>query len=258
MLEAPDLLRRQEEHGRLIAENSKLSDCAKRVVDRETDFEFPRDPIQAAIVRQNWESAQHLIRAMETEPGYHEEAVQFRQRLEAARRATTEGGVAAALARSDALRDRQKWDQARSKAARLARLFPDQASSARWPGELGRRHEYNQQLLRDYEDAVRTEDRDRAHRLPFALRSYLAPREAEALKASARTVFRARLEQLEARVILAVSYKQMSSAIESGERLIHEFPNSGYAREISKLLPVLRQRAAQRSTHASVGARTAS
>ena len=68
-------------------------------------------------------------------------------------------------------------------------------------------------------------------------------------------MFRARLEQLKTRFTIAVSYKQFPSAIEAGERLIREFPNSGYAQEISKLLPILRQRAEQQGAHATAAAR---
>lgn len=246
LLETVDLLRRQEEHARTIAENSNLSDWAKRVVFREKDYEFLRDTIQGAIVRQDWESAEHLIRDMETVFGYRDEAAHLREKLDHARRSTTEERIAAALARFESLCGQRKWEQARVECERLAALFPGYTAIAELPRQIERRRqEFKQQLLKDYDQAVRNEDVDRAHRLLFELDQYLVPKEAEALKESARGVFRARLEQLKTRFTLAVSYKQFPSAIEAGEQLIREFPNSGYAQEISKLLPVLRQRAGQ-------------
>lgn len=251
LLEASDLLRRQEEHSRTIAENSNLSDWAKRVVYREKDYEFLRDTIQGAIIRQDWESAQHLIHDMDEELGYHDEAAHLREKLEQARRATTEERIAAALARFDSLCDQHKWDQARAECARLATLFPEAPTIVALPREIERRRqEVKAELLQEYDVAVRNQDVDRAHRLLFALDQYLVPKEAEALKESARGVFRARLEQLKTRFTIAVSYKQFPSAIEAGERLIREFPNSGYAQEISKLLPILHQRANRQSPHA--------
>ncbi|MEW6199876.1 MAG: hypothetical protein AB1601_14590 [Planctomycetota bacterium] len=246
LLEAADLLRRQEEHSRTIAENSNLSDWAKRVVYREKDYEFLRDAIQGAVIRQDWESAEHLIRDVETVFGYRDEAAKLRETLEQARRSTTEERIAAALARFELLCSQRKWEQARTECERLAALFPGYTAIAELPRQIERRRqEIKQQLLKDYDQAVRGEDVDRAHRLLFELDQYLVPKEAEALKESARGVFRARLEQLKTRFTLAVSYKQFPSAIEAGEQLIREFPNSGYAQEISKLLPVLRQRAGQ-------------
>ena len=111
LLEAADLLRRGEEHSRMIAENSNLSEWAKRVVYREKDYEFLRDTIQGAVIRQDWESAEHLIRDVDTEFGYHDEAAHLREKLEQARKATTSERIAAALARFETLCGQQKWDQ---------------------------------------------------------------------------------------------------------------------------------------------------
>ena len=249
LLDAADLLRRQEEHTHAIAENSTLSEWTKRVVYREKDYEFLRDTIHGAIIRQDWEAAEHLIRDVDTEFGYHDEAGHLREELNQARRATTEERVAAAVARVDALCNRQKWEQARGECERLRVLFAGEARIAALPREIElRRQELKRKLLAEYDQAVRSQDVERAHRLLFALDQHLMPKEAEALKPSARNVFRARLEQIKTQFSIAVSYRQFASAIEAGERLMREFPNSGYAQEISKLLPVLRQRATQQTT----------
>lgn len=252
LLEASELLRRQEEHTRTIAENATLSDWAKRVVYREKDYEFLRDTIQGAIVRQDWESARHLIQDMEREFGYRDEAASLLEKLEQARRATGEERIAAALARFDSHCKQQKWGQALAECERLKALFPGDTRIANLPREIERRRqEHKQELLRQYEQAVRNSDVDKAHRLLFALDRYLLPNEAESLKESARGVFRARLEQLKTQFTLAVSDRQFPTAIQAGEQLLREFPNSGYAQEISKLLPILRQRSNQPATHAA-------
>lgn len=252
LLETSELLRQQESHGRTIAENSSLSEWAKRVVYREKDYEFLRDTIQSSIVRQDWEAAEHLIRDMQQEFGYHDEAAHLREKLEQARQATTEERIAAALSRFDELCRQHKWGQAYSECERLQSLFPEDSRIVELPVEIDhRRQDVKRKLLREYDQAVRNQDIDRAHRLLFAIDQYIEPSEAEALKESARGVFRARLEQLKTQFTIAVSYKQFAAAIDGGERLIREFPNSGYAQEISKLMPVLRQRARQQRSHAS-------
>jgi predicted NAD-dependent protein-ADP-ribosyltransferase YbiA (DUF1768 family) len=258
LLETLDLARRSEEHSRIISENSSLSEWAKRVVYREKDYEFLRDTIQSAIVRQDWESAEHLIRDMDREFGYHDEAAHLREKLDQARESTTEERVAAAMARFEGLCQQHKWEQARLDCERLAALYPEHPGILGLPAELERRwHDFKDELLRRYDQAVRSQDVDHAHALLFELDRYIAPDEAEALKESARGVFRARLEQIKTQFTIAVSYKQFPSAIEAGERLIREFPNSGYAREISKLLPILRQRVKQQTAHATTAARPA-
>lgn len=261
LLASAEFQRRQEEHTRTIAENSGLSEWAKRVVYREKDYDYLRDTIHGALVRQDWETAEHLIRDMGDEFGYHDEAAALREKLEQARMATIDERLATAVARFNQLCDQHKWAQAQDECQRLQSLYPDEPRIERLSQEIDERREaIKQKLMGDYEEAVRADDVDRAHRLLFALDQYLIPREAESLKQSARTVFRARMEQIKTRFSIAVSYKQFHNAIAAGEQLIREFPNSGYAREISKLMPVLRQRAreqkspphvapASRSTH---------
>ncbi len=250
LLASAELQRQTEEQIRIIAENSSLSEWAKRLVYREKDFEFLREQIHSAIIKQDWDAAQHLIRSVDTEFGYHEEAARFREDLERARKATTEERITAVLARFDKLCDEEKWEQALKDCKRLQALFPEDPRIAALPGEIEiRRQEHKQKLLQDYEEAVRNEDIERAHRLLFSLDLYLVPKEAEALKESARTVFRARLEQIKTRFTIAVSYKQFHNAIAAGEQILREFPNSGYAHEIAKLMPVLRERAKKQSPH---------
>ncbi len=244
LLASAELQRRQEEQIRSIAENASLSDWAKRIVYREKDFEFLRDTIHGAIVRQDWQTAEHLIRDVDTQFGYHEEATQLRQQLELARSATSEQRIAAAQDRFEKLCGDQNWAQAESELQRLRDLFPDDSRIVELSAELERRRDgVKTHLLKDYEQAVRNEDVERAHRLLFALDQYLVPAEVESLKKSARNVFRARLEQIKTRFSIAVSYKQWHNALAAGEQIVREFPNSGYAQEISKLMPTLRQRA---------------
>jgi len=246
MLDILDVLRRQSDHTRTIAENSSLSEWAKRVIYREKDYEYLRDTIQAASVRQDWAAAERLIKEVDEEFGLHEEAARLREELVQARKATTEERVAAALQRFEQLCDAQKWDQAQRESERLQELFPSEPRIAGLARELElRRQQYKRKLLKDYDEAVRTHNVDAAHRLLFALDHYLSPNEAAALKESARGVFRAKLQQLGVQFSLAVADKHFRKAVAIGERLVREFPNSRYAQEIISMMPALRQRAAQ-------------
>lgn len=244
LLDIAELLRRQGGYTRTIAENSSLSEWAKRIVYREKDYEYLHDTIQGAIVRQDMVAAERLIQELDEEFGLHEEAARLREELASARQATTEEKVAAALKRVYALCEARKWDQARRESERLQAMFPSEARIAGLPHELDlRRQQYKRSLLKEYDEAVRLQDVDRAHRLLFELDQYLAPSEAAAMQESARGVFKAKLQQMGVQFSLAVSEKQFRKAIGIGERLVREFPNSRFAHEIISMLPVLRQRA---------------
>lgn len=252
-----DMLRRHGDYLRTIADAISLSDWAKRVVHREKDFEFLRDTIHSAVIRQDWEAAEHLIKDMEEQLGYHEEAARLREEVAKARHATIEDRVSAALTRFDKLCAAHKWDQARREADRLRAIFPGDPRIAGLGFDIeSRRQQVKRQLLNQYEDAIQVNDVDRAHDLLFELDHYLTPQEAAHLKDSARAVFKGKLEQMRVEFSLAVSDKRFDTAIEVGEGLIREFPNTRYAREIRDMMPLLRQRAANHGTRngAAVGA----
>jgi len=246
LLDTVELLRRQSEYNHTVAENSTLSDWAKRIVFREKDYEFLRDTIHGSIVRQDWEAADHLVHELDEEFGYREEADSFREEIVRARKATTEEKIIAALERFDHLCATQKWERARSESDRLQTLFPDDQRIANLPREVDlRRQQYKRHVLNTYGQAVRAHDVDRAHRLLFELDRYLAPNEAAALKDSARGVFKAKLLQMGVQFSLAVSDRKYRDAIEVGKQLVREFPNSRYAHEITTMMPALRQRIVQ-------------
>lgn len=245
ILDAHEVARRQTELLKTIADNAPLSDHAKRVIYREKDHEFLQDAIHATIVRQDWEAAEHLIQSLDEEFGYAQEAQELRGEVQRAREATIEEKVEAAVKRFDKLCASGKWEQARRETRRLMKLFPDNEHIGGLEGEIElRRQKYKRDLLKSYDEATRRNEVDQATRLLYELDEYLSPSEGTALKESARGVFRAKLQQMGVQFSLAVTDKQYESAIEIGERIAREFPNSRYAQEIREKMSTLRQRVA--------------
>lgn len=245
VLDAAETARQQKEFLRTIADNASLSEWAKKIVYREKDHEFLRDSILGAIIRQDWEAAEHLIQSLDVELGYAQEAGQLREEVQRARRATLEEKVEAALKRFEQLCAARKWDQARRETARLMKLFPgvDRISGLESEIEL-RRQEFKRHLLKEYDASVRRNEVERATQLLVELDRYLTPNEGAALRESARGVLKAKLLQMGVQFSLAVSDKQFASAIDVGQRIMREFPNSRYAHEISEMLPALQRRLA--------------
>ena len=108
LLDIAENQRRQVDYTRVMSENSSLSDWAKRIVYREKDYEYLRDTIQSAIIRQDWKGAARFIKDLDEQFDMHEEAARLRQEVEQARRATTEEKIAAALQRFETLCNQQK------------------------------------------------------------------------------------------------------------------------------------------------------
>jgi len=70
---------------------------------------------------------------------------------------------------------------------------------------------------------------------------YLTPNEALALQEAAKDVFRTKLHNLGVQFAMAVSDKQWNSALDIGQQIIKDFPNSRMCGEIREKLHVLRQ-----------------
>lgn len=245
ILDANETLRRQTDLIHTIAENASMSDWVKAVVHHEKDHEFLRDTIHGSIVRQDWQAAEHLIQSLDEQLGYRDEAVELREEIKRARDATLEEKIERAIQRFDKLCEVRKWEQAARETARLQKLFPQSDRIGGLVSELElRRNEYKRNLLKQYDLAARNNDVEKAHKLLVELDHYLAPNEAAALKDSARGVFKAKLMQMGVQFNLAVSDKKVASAVDIGQRIIREFPNSRYAHEISEVLPHLKKRLA--------------
>lgn len=246
LLDVCEFLRRQVEYARATAETSAMSDWAKRTVYREKDYEFLRDTIQGALVRQDWAMAEHLIRELDEQFGLKDAARELRDEMTKRRQSTVEDQVQAALDRFDAVCKAHKWAQAQREIERLGKLFPGEARIAGLPHELElRKNHHKRELLREYNDTVRHGEVEKAHALLLELDHYLTPNEAAALKESARGVFKAKLQQMGVEFSMAISERRYASAMEVGVALVREFPNSRYAHEIQNMLPKLRERAVQ-------------
>lgn len=229
----------------VVADNAQLSDAAKSITHRQKERDALRDAIYEEIIHQDWESAYNLIDDMERRYGYREEAERLRKEVDVSRDRTIEETVEAALARIDELAESQRWDQARGESQRLMQLFPNNERIQRLPEQLEQyRQEHKRRLLNEWNQAVQRKDIDRSIEVLKLLDQYLTPSEAAALEESARGVFRAKLQNLGVQFSLAVTDKRWIQAVEIGEEIVREFPNSLMAKEVTDSMPALMKRVA--------------
>jgi hypothetical protein len=103
-------------------------------------------------------------------------------------------------------------------------------------------------LLAAWEDAVQQHETDRSLEILKELDHYLTPNEALALRETASDVFKEKLHTLGARFSLLVTEKQWTSALDIGQQIVEEFPNSKMAEEIRTKMDVLRQNVQMQSS----------
>ncbi len=227
-----------------LTEQSALSDDARRVLNRKRERDFLRSAIEEDIEVQDWDAAMVLVRELAERFGYRSDAEEFRQRIEQTRFETSEQSAADAIARLDGFIVQRRWEQALVEAARVARAYP---GSARVEGLRHRvesaRQTYKQDLERRFLEAAQTDQIDEAMTLLKELDAYLTEAEAGPFREVARGVIGKARDNLGAQFKIAVQDRRWIDAIDMGERIVAEFPNSRMAGEVRGLLESLRARA---------------
>ncbi len=106
---------------------------------------------------------------------------------------------------------------------------------------LSKKQERKKILLAAWDDAVRQQETDRSLEILKELDHYLTPNEGLALQEAARDVFRTKLHNLGVQFSIAITEKQWPSALDVGQQIIKDFPNSRMSEEIRGKLEVLKQ-----------------
>ncbi|MEZ6244315.1 MAG: hypothetical protein R3B57_14885 [Phycisphaerales bacterium] len=231
-----------------LGEMSALSDDARRVLNRRRERELLRAAIEEDISVEDWDAAMVLVKELAERFGYRADAEEFRERIETARFQTVDRRVADAVARLDRLITQLRWDEAFAEAGRVTRLFPDS------PRVEGLRHRvehararYKSDLERRFLHAAQNGQIDDAMELLKELDGFLTEAEAEPYREVARGVIGKARENLGVQFKLAVQDKDWPRALEAGERVLAEFPNTRMAEEIREMIDGLRTRAAAMS-----------
>lgn len=230
---------------RQMQRESGLSEAAKRVLHRKDERQLLIAAIEQDIRESDWEAALVLTEELAERFGYRGDAERFRRRIDEARSGAIERSVGEGITRLDALVERQQWPDAYAEAARIQRLHPEahQARDLRHRIDAARER-YRRELERRFLGAADTDSVDEAMSLLKELDAYLTPAEAAPLAEVARGVISKSRENLGLRFKLLVQDHEYAAAVELGQRIIEEFPNTRMAQEVREITPELKQRAA--------------
>lgn len=227
-----------------MTQEAGLSEAAKGVLHRRQEREILRRAIEQDISDHDWDAAMVLVGELAERFGYRTDAEEFRSKIERARAQTQDQRVVDALMGLDDLIRGRQWAEAYAEAARVQRLYPD---SHRIHGLRERveeaRTRYKKELERGFLLASERERVDEAMMLLKELDQYLTPTEAEPYREVARGVIGKLRENLGVRFKLCVQDHRWEEAMNVGERIIGEFPNTRMAAEVREVMPELRERA---------------
>lgn len=228
-----------------IKESLLLSDDAKSVAYREKDRQTLRQAIEEELARNDFEAASTLADQLEMRFGYREMADQVRRRIRRLQEQKYQQSLAMELAKIGDLLAGCEWATAEQEIHRLSETYPDAEEIRALPTRLDQaKAQRKKLLLGQWDQAVQRDDIDRGIAILKDLDAYLSAAEVAALQESARGVFKTKLHNLGIQFSMLVMEKEWARALEVGEEIVTEFPNSKMADEIKQSIQALRSKAA--------------
>jgi len=231
-----------------INQSARLSETAKAIVFRDANKQFLQEAVFDKLQQQDFDTTYEIIDEITHFAGYQELAEQLRTQADKYRDATDQERTNQIVAHIEKLLEDYQWAKASVLIERLIKANP-QSEKARALRQklLDKKQQRKKVLLNAWDEAVKREDTDRSLEILRELDLYLSPNEGLALQEAARDVFRNKLHNLGVQFSLAVSEKQWAKAVQTGQQIIRDFPNSKMAEEIRENLDILKQKARQQA-----------
>ncbi|MHC4624801.1 MAG: hypothetical protein ACYS4W_12965 [Planctomycetota bacterium] len=231
-----------------IHQSVQLSETAKTIVFGDSDRESLRKTVLARLEQQDSEAAARVIDEIARRPEYAELAAQLRDEASRCVDESEQQRIKQAAADIEKLFESYQWVEASAQIEGLIKAYPrnEEARSLRQK-LLAKKEERKRLLLTAWDDAVQRQATDRSLEILRDLDQYLTPNEGLALQEAAKEVFRTKLHNLGVQFSFAVSGKNWGKAVEVGQEITRDFPNSKIAEEIREKLDFLKQKAGQQA-----------
>ncbi|OHB77235.1 MAG: hypothetical protein A2Z25_08325 [Planctomycetes bacterium RBG_16_55_9] len=225
-----------------ISHSTRVSETAKAIAFRDMDRQSLREAVFDKLQQQDFGAANEIIAEIAERPEYRGLAEQLRAQSDRYHDATDQERVNQIIAHIDKLLDDYQWPRASSQIEGLIKTHPDSEKARAMRQVLFDRKQCRKRvLLAAWDDAIQSQETDRSLEILKELDSYLTPSEALALQEAARDVFRTKLHNLGVQFAIAVTEKQWAKALDVGQQIIGDFPNSKMSEEIRGKLDVLTQ-----------------
>ena len=219
---------------------TRVSETTKSIVFRDADKQSLREAVFDKLQQQDFDAANQIIEEISKRPEYEDLAEQLKSQTGRYHDATDHERLDQMIAHIEKLLDDCQWARASAQIEGLIKTHPDSEQARRMrQGLLDRKQQRKRILLAAWDDAVKRQETDRNLEILKELDLYLTPNEGLALQEAARDVFRTKLHNLGVQFAIAVTEKQWIGALDIGQRIINDFPNSKMSEEIRTKLHVL-------------------
>jgi len=225
-----------------INHSTRVSDAAKAIAFRDADIQTLREAVFDKLQQQDFSAAEDIINEIAKRSEYKELAEQLRIQTNRYHDATDHERLNQVIAHIDKLLDDCQWGRASSQIEGLIKAHPDnEQAKAMRQVLLDKKQDRKRILLAAWDDAIQKQQTDRSLDILKELDQYLTPNEGLALQEAARDVFRTKLHNLGVQFAISVTEKRWVDALEIGQNIITDFPNSKMSEEIRSKLDVLKQ-----------------
>jgi len=221
---------------------TRVSETAKSIVFRDADQQSLREAVFDKLQEKDFEGANNLIEQIAQRPEYGELAEKLRTQAEHYHDSTDHERFEQIATHIEKLLDDHHWARASAQIESLIKAHPEsERAKALKQSLIEKKQQRKKALLADWDEAVKRQQTDRSLDILKELDFYLTPNEALALQEAARDVFRTKLHNLGVQFAMAVNEKQWVSALDVGQQIINNFPNSRMSEEIRGKLNILQQ-----------------
>jgi hypothetical protein len=225
-----------------INHSTRVSEVVKTIAFRDEERESLREAVFDKLKEKDFNGAYEIVDEIGGHSGYRSLAEQLRHEVDQYRDATEDERLDQAIAHIEALFESSQWAKASVQIESLIRSHPGSEKAKDMRQQLvDRKEQHKRSLLSAWDNAIKRQETDRSLEILRELDMYLTPNEALALQEAARDVFRTKLHNLGVRFAMAISDKQWSDALEVGQQIIRDFPNSRMSSEIREKIHVLEQ-----------------
>lgn len=232
-----------------INRSTRISEAVKAIAFRDDDRQSLREAVFDKLKQKDFDGAYELIDDITNRSDHKALADELRQQVDAYRNATEDERIDQAISHIQTLFNSSQWAKASVQVESLINAHPQLEKVKALRQQLvDRKDEHKKILLAAWDDAVQQQDTDRSLEILRELDMYLSPNEGLALQEAAKDVFRTKLHNLGVKFAMAVSDRQWDSALEIGQQIVRDFPNSRMSVEIREKLNVLQQNVQMQQT----------
>ncbi len=225
-----------------INHSTRISETAKAIAFREADRQSLREAVFEKLQMQDYDTANDIINEIAKRSEYMELAEELRSQTEQYHNATDQERLNQIIEHIEKLIIECQWSRASAQIEGLISNYPDSEKAKAMRQVLhDKKQERKRILLAAWDDAITHEETDRSLDILKELDQYLTPNEALALQEAASDVFRTKLHNLGVQFSIAVTEKRWTSALDIGQQIIKDFPNSKMSQEIRIKLDILKQ-----------------